>query len=71
MAEQKEESKGDKDNAENYRLMKEALNTTRTLKRRETALFQTQNHQELWTPNELTPVVEEVDMDDEFQPVSF
>jgi len=39
MAEQKEETKEAKDNAEHYRLMKEALNTTRTLKRKETALF--------------------------------
>ena len=72
MAEQKEESKDDKDPAENFRLMRDSLNSSRNKKRRQTAIFQQQNHKELWTPNELTPVLEDDDIDDEeFQPKTF
>lgn len=42
--------------------MQEMLNTTRVIRRRETEVFREKNYEELWTPNELTPVQEEVEI---------
>ena len=57
----KEESKEREESEENFRKMKEQINTTRNMRRRETVSFIDANQQELWTPNELTPIQEEID----------
>ena len=51
--------------------MQDMLNTTRVIRRRETEVFREKNHEELWTPNELTPVQEEVVIVQDFQPNTF
>ena len=52
----KEETKERLESEENFRKMREQINTTRTMRRRETISFIDANQKELWTPNELTPV---------------
>lgn len=47
------------------------LNTSRTIRRRQTEIFRQKNQTELWTPDELTPVAEEIVLEQGFQPNTF
>ena len=71
MKQAKEESKEEAMNAENFKVIKEELTRRRTLSRRQTEIFREEKHDELWTPNELTPVQEEVEITQDFNPTSF
>ena len=71
MKQQKEESKEEAVNAENFKVMVNELTRRRTLQRRQTEIFKEEKHDELWTPNELTPVQEEVEIKQDFAPSSF
>ena len=56
MKQAKEESKEEAMSAENFKVIKEELTRRRTISRRQTEIFREEKHDELWTPNELTPV---------------
>lgn len=51
--------------------MKTFLERSRTLKRKKTEVMKVTKHDELWTPNELTPIQEEVKLAENFAPTSF
>jgi len=67
MAEQSKEQ----ENAQEFAIMMSQLTRSRTLKRKQTEVYKQVHKEELWTPNELTPVNEEVLFNADFQPSSF
>ena len=54
----------EEENSANFKEMTERLTRSRTIRRKKTEKFRSENSESFWKPSEITPVLEEIAADD-------